>query len=249
MVTPHNLFATIAIVASLGLGTKVFADDAVLIQAPIDKVFVPQGFDDNDKVELILHGEFSSTCYRIGPVDSNIDLANKEITITASAYYYQETECAQVMTPFIKSVELKETLPAGTYTIKVVNRPNAETSKLVITRSARPDPDDYLYAGVQSAGVEDRGNGARNLVLKGQHPFLYQGCVKLDQVKTNLSPSKVIVVQPITKIENDEDQCTGDSEHGFEYHVPLNTPLTRGQYVIHVRTLDGNSVNQLIRIE
>ena len=185
----------------------------------------------------------------MGPVDSTIDAANKKITITAEAYFYPGAVCAHMMVPFIKSVELKGVLAAGTYKIEIAKRPNAETSPLTITKATRPEADDYLYAAVQSAGIEEKQNGQRDLVLRGQHPYLLQGCVKFDQVKTYLSPSKVLVVQPITRIENNSAECIGDVNNRFEYRAPLTTVLTRGEYVMHVRVLDGNSVNQLLDIE
>ena len=63
MLTLKTLLASSAVLGVLGFGARAFADDsAVLVQAPIDKVFVPLGFDDNDKVELIIHGQFPNTC-------------------------------------------------------------------------------------------------------------------------------------------------------------------------------------------
>lgn len=249
MLTRKPMLASLAIIGFVGLRSYAFAESAVLVQAPIDKVFVPQGFDDNDKVELIIHGQFPNSCYKMGPVDSTVDTANKKITITADAYYYTGAVCTQMTVSFIKSVELKGGLAAGKYKIEIAKRPEAETSPLTIAKSTRPEADDYLYAAVQSATVEEKTNGQRELVLKGQHPYLFQGCVKFEQVKTYLSPSKVLVVQPITRIENDSAACTSEVNNRFVFKAPLTTPLAAGEYVLHVRVLDGNSVNQLLDIE
>lgn len=249
MLTRNTLIASFALLGFSGFGSYAFAESAVLVQAPIDKVFVPQGFDDNDKVELIIHGQFPNSCYKMGPVDSTVDAANKKITISAEAYYYPGAVCTQMTVSFIKSVELKGALAAGSYKIEIAKRPEAETSALAIAKSTRPEADDYLYAAVQSAMVEEKTNGERNLILKGQHPYLFQGCVKFEQIKTYVSPSKVLVVQPITRIENDSDACTGEVNNRFEFKTPLKTALTAGEYVLHVRVLDGNSVNQLLEID
>ena len=239
-----NSLVVCATFLSLGLAQAASAAGPTLVQAPIEKVFVPQGFDDNDKVEVIVHGHFTNSCYKMGPVDATVDNAAKKIVITAAAYYYPGAVCAQMMIPFIKSVEFKGILAAGKYTISVANRPTAKTSPLSITRATRPEADDYLYAAVQSVNIDEKSDGTRSLVLKGQHPYLLQGCIKLQEVKTYLSPGGVLVVQPITRIENESEQCRGAVNNRFEYHTPLTTPLAQGEYVIHVRALDGNSVNQ-----
>ena len=41
-------------VAMAGMANVALADNPVLVPAPVDKVFVPAGFDDNDKVEVIV---------------------------------------------------------------------------------------------------------------------------------------------------------------------------------------------------
>lgn len=238
-----------SIFTTFGVAQLGFASSAVIVQAPVERVFVPQGFDDNDKVEVIVHGHFTSSCYKMGPVDATIDAANKKIILNASAYYYPGAVCAQMTVSFIKSVELRGNLPSGNYQVEVANRPTAVTSPLSIVRSTRPEADDYLYAAVQSATIDEKTAGVRDLVLKGQHPYLLQGCVKFEQVKTYLSPSGVLVVQPITRIENDSDQCIGSVNNRFEYRTRLEGTINKGEYVMHVRALDGNSVNQLFNID
>ena len=219
--------------------------NGVLVPAPIDKVFVPTGFDDNDKVEVIIHGKFVSSCYKMGPATATLDAATKKIVITAEAYYYSGATCQQMTVSFIKTVEIRGPVPAGNYKIEIAKSPNV-VANLAVTRATRPEADDYLYAAVQSADVEET-NGGDTLVLKGQHPSLIQGCIKFVEIKTHMSPSNVLVVQPITKIENNSRACTGDSSGRFEYRTPLTT-LNRGEYVIHVRALDGNAINQLLEI-
>ena len=234
-------------IAALGMSGAALAS-SVLVQAPIEKVFVPVGFDDNDKVEVIVHGHFTSSCYKMGPVDSQIDTVNRKVLITAEAYYYPGAACVQMIVPFIKSVELKGSVADGTYQIEVVGRPTADTSPLHISKSTRPDADDFLYAGATSATIEKAADGHQEIVIKGQHPYLLDGCIKFEEVRSYLSPSKVLVVQPITKIVYG-DECRGSVNNRFEYHAPMAQELTTGEYVMHVRVLDGNSINQFVAID
>lgn len=226
-----------------------FADSPKLVQAPVEKVFVPQGFDDNDKVEVVVHGHFTSSCYKMGPVNSTVDKANKKILVHAQAYYYPQAVCTQMVVPFIKSVELNEHLPSGNYKVEVINRPAAKTTALVVAKATRPEADDYLYAAVQSATIEEKTNGEREIILKGQHPFVFQGCVKFSEVKATVGTSGVIVIQPITHIELDESLCAGSVNNRFEFRKSINKAFPSGEYLMHVRVLDGNAINQFVDFE
>jgi hypothetical protein len=235
-------------VAVAGMSNVALADNPVLVQAPVDKVFVPTGFDDNDKVEVIVHGHFNSSCYKMGPVSAAVDETNKKVTLSAQAFYYAGATCIQMISPFIKSVELDRHLTSGNYTIAVAGRPAAETSQLRVSKSTRPDADDFLYAAVNSASVESGIDGARELVLKGQHPYLLDGCVKMEDVKSYVGADKTVVVQPVTKIVYG-DECRGSVNNRFEYRTKFGGDFTQGEYLLHVRVLDGNSVNQFLKID
>ena len=235
-------------VAVAGMSNVALADNPVLVQAPVDKVFVPTGFDDNDKVEVIVHGHFNSSCYKMGPVSATVDETNKKVTLSAQAFYYAGATCIQMISPFIKSVELDRHLTSGNYTIAVAGRPAVETSQLRVSKSTRPDADDFLYAAVNSASVESGIDGARELVLKGQHPYLLDGCVKMEDVKSYVGADKTVVVQPVTKIVYG-DECRGSVNNRFEYRTKFGGDFTQGEYLLHVRVLDGNSVNQFLKID
>jgi hypothetical protein len=232
----------------LGLANVAMAESPVLVVAPVEKVFVPQGFDDNDKVEVIVHGHFNSSCYKMGPVTASVDESTKKVTITAKAFYYAGATCIQMITPFIKSVEMSSRLASGSYTISVAERPNVESSMLRVGKATRPDADDYLYAAVNNVGVETTTDGIRELVLKGQHPYLLDGCVKFDEVKTFVGSDNTVVVQPITKIVYG-DECRGAVNNRFEHRSRLNGEMNRGEFLLHVRALDGNAVNQFLNID
>ena len=247
-----NAFCSSLFAASLavaGAAAEVLAGgNAVLVSAPVEKVFVPQGFDDNDKVEVIVHGHFSSSCYKMGPVTATINRESRQIIVRAEAYFYQGAVCVQMMIPFIKSVELPGQLSTGVYSIEVAQSPDLKPAALSVGRSTSPDPDDYLYAGVNSVELTRGLPGQSEIVLRGEHPYLLQGCVKFTSVRTYMSSTNVLVVQPITEIVSG-DQCPeGASDHHFEERVDVPA-LSTGEYLIHVRALDGNSLNHFVRID
>jgi hypothetical protein len=234
--------------AVVGFANVAFAENPILVTAPIEKVYVPSGFDDNDKIEVIVHGHFNSSCYKMGPVSATVDEASKKVTLSAQAFYYAGNTCIQMMTPFIKAIELNHNLAAGDYKIAVADRPEAQTPMLKVVKSMRPDADDYLYASVNVAAVETSVDGARELVLKGQHPYLLDGCVKIDEVRTHSGADQTVVVQPITKIVYG-DECKGAVNNRFEYRTKFGGDLTSGEYLLHVRVLDGNAVNQFLNLD
>ena len=68
-----------------------------------------------------------------------------------------------------------------------------------------------------------------------------------DRILANRSDG-TLVVQPITKIVYG-DECRGAVNNRFEYRAKFNQVLPAGEYLLHVRVLDGNSVNQFLSID
>ena len=107
----------------------------VEVTAPVEKLFVPEGFDNNDNVEVVLHGEFPSTCYNVGQTKATVDKENKLIKVEATTLYYPDVYCIQSITPWIQSVKLG-VLDTGEYEVVVA--------------------DERLGGGVHGIGVERR---------------------------------------------------------------------------------------------
>ena len=88
---------------------------ATQVAWPIQKMFVPTGFDDNDKVQVTVTGEFPNTCYRVGPYHSKVDDKARVITIIQSAYAFP-TICLDILIPFTQVIDVGF-VPAGDYTV------------------------------------------------------------------------------------------------------------------------------------
>ena len=183
----------------------------------------------------------------MGPVSATVDTDSKKISITAEAYFYAGAICREMIVGFTKAVELPSHVRPGSYDVVMTGNTAAPASKLLIGRSTRLEADDYLYASAHSIDVTTPFVGGAEIVLRGQHPHVFQGCVKFVETKTSISED-VIVVQPITRISNDDNECAGSVNNRFEERVQVPA-LTRGEYVVHVRTLDGNSLNHFFIAE
>jgi hypothetical protein len=217
------------------------------IPSPIQKIFIPNGFDDNDNVEVVLHGEYPNTCYRTGKSGAKIDEETKTITVWATSYRYGSagTFCAQVITPFIQVVKVG-LVNRGNY--RVVYNEDANIARnLTVKPRTSESPDDYLYAPIENASVlvDERNN--QTIQMQGHFPYMLIGCMRLKEVVVQRDPEDVLVVLPITEIVNDEscEQMTGD--HYFEAAVQVTDPLDQ-KGLLHVRTLNGNAINQLVTL-
>jgi hypothetical protein len=245
-------FATIRVAAFLA--STVFAAPAalaqspVLVPAPVEKVFAPLGFDDNDNVELILHGHFPSTCYKVGPATASIDESTGRVVVKAEAYRYLGVGCAALMVPFTQSVKFG-TVAVNTYKVEVVDRPDAVTTDLVVVPARSPDPDDYLYAPVQEvdlvATAGDARRGAYQVALKGRFPMMLQGCMVLREIRETLTPGDVLVVQPIAAIVDGPECDPSVYSYDFSATKTVAGTLSASELLVHVRVLNGESLNRL----
>ncbi len=217
-----------------------------LIQAPVDKVFViTDGFDNNDNVEVVIKGNFKNSCYRADKGSAEVDPATKTIRVSATAYFYPQEICIDMLVPYIQVVKVG-VLDVGTY--KVLPEGNERLARSFHIKEANTaNPDDYLYTPVTSAYVENDLQGNPILHLQGQYPLLYRGCMKTQRVATYLTPDNVLVVQPIAVVLPPED-CGHQTGGSFNIAQPLSKSLT-GETLLHIRTLNGNAYNQLIRGE
>ena len=233
-------------VSGLAFASEPSFPQPALVRAPVDKIYVPHGFDDNDNVELILKGQFPNTCYKTGPVSVDIDKKAQKIKITAQSYRAQQTMCADVMISFIQPVHLG-ILDQGTYSVELAGNPNVAPIKLNIESAKHATQDDYLYAPVDIATVAADDSGDHEVLrIEGNYPYMLVGCMVTKEVRTNYDKDGVLIVQPISEFA-DGDECTSQklSTH-YKIEKDLGKSGPKGEYLIHVRTLNGLSLNYMV---
>ena len=244
-----TFFWLTVIVSLLFFNKNSFADSSqepTLVSAPVERVFVPLGFDTNDNVEVVVHGHFPSTCYKVGPSTAVVDAEAKTVTIQAQAYEYPGLICAQVRVPFVADISLG-LVKEGEYRVQVIGFPNLVIDPLVIGAATTANPDDFLYAPVEQATLEKSTSGNDLLKIQGSYPYMFVGCMNIKEVRVQLTPGQVIVVQPIAEILDDRF-CSPLASKKFSIETALGFPLTFNEYLIHVRTLSGTSVNRFIEL-
>jgi hypothetical protein len=227
--TLSSLLATIPASADPSTPTKV--------PASFSRVYVPEGFDSNDNVQIVGVGVFSNSCYRNAETLVRVDAPNKTIHLGGLTYQYKGY-CLQVMMPFDRVVDLG-ILNAGTYTV-VQETDNRVLGKIDVRAAIKQEPDDSLYAPVSQAFF-DSSKGANSVYLTGEFPL---SCMKIKQVNFNVQ-SDVLVVQPIAEV-NLGLPCNKGS---FPFNVSTNVGAMKpGRYLMHIRSMNGKAVNNLVNV-
>lgn len=225
----------------------------VLTNAPVRNVFVPVGFDDNDTVEVIVHGHFADSCNKMGPTIGLVDTDKSEITVGARALKYTANSCIPMEVPFLQSVKLGQ-LKAGNYTVKLSGgRTLPELPKtMTVSAATTSTADDNLYAPVDAVEfVPVPGQaGVYALTVSGIFPKSEAGCMRLREVKI-LTYDGILIVLPISDFDANSGNCPqSNSPFDRMFKVTKNVTLDlKRDTLIHVRVLNGQSVNKVIEFE
>lgn len=213
------------------------ADAPKQIHWGLQKVFVPVGFDDNDRVQVTVQGTFDSTCLKVGSHNVEAVEEKRQVLVDQKAYLYQGI-CLQIKVPFTQTLDLG-LLPAGDWTIVDANS-GKNLGALKVAASQNGGPDDFLYAPISDAYVQDGASGGKTLCLKGSYS---DRCTKLKEVKVNYA-SDVIVVQPVAEHLGGHRDCAASAVR-FSHCETLPDDLM-GEFLLHVRSMNGQAINKII---
>jgi hypothetical protein len=205
--------------------------------ANFSKIYVPVGFDSNDHVQIVGEGIFENGCYRPAPTVVNIDQANKVINLGPVAYKYGGF-CAQVILPFERTIDIG-VLKIGNWKITQGSDPKV-IAEIPVKPALALAPDDFLYAPVEQAFI--RQSGTRTMIfMTGE---FQNSCMSIEKIDVSTS-NNTIVVQPIAQMG-----ATDCKEGKFAFQKAVRLPaLSEGRYLLHVRSLNGNAVNNLVNIK
>lgn len=243
-----NSITGIVIGSLIGAGLAFAAESAPEpkeVLAPVEKVFLPTGFDNNDNTEIILHGEFPNSCYKVGHSSYSVDKENKVINVSLTAYEYRSNFCIQVLTPYVESIKVG-VLPAGQYKVNVAGSDIKESIR--IGQSIVSSPDSYLYAQVTNASlINIRGlDGAsmQKVEIEGEYPYTFVGCAVMERVEVFHVRDDILEVLPILKLLEGGDECIRHS-NDFLIQADVSSEMF-GEGLLHVRSASGNSFNRVV---
>lgn len=230
-----NYFLILAIACFTAAAQAQVSNEPTLRAAYFERIYVPGGYDSNDHIQIVGEGTFNNSCFRFAESHVAIDEGTKQIHLGAVAYEYGGI-CLQVMLPFQRTMDLG-ILKAGKWSVEQDGKVIAQ---LNVRPATTPEADDYLYAPVSQAFFSQTGKVSK-IVLTGSFT---NSCLEMDHVKVKVEPH-VIVIQPIAKLLNRGDCHAG--EFPFTNSATV-ADIQRGRYLLHVRSLNGNSVNSLVDV-
>jgi hypothetical protein len=231
----------IAVVVFFGLGTVgAFAGDLPdLVTVAPQKVFAPPGFDDNDNAQVVLTGEFPSTCFKVAPATYGVSEADHRIVLNNNAYYYSTSWCLFVMVPYMQVVNLG-LVPNGIYDVMADDGTGKlrKFTTIPIAKSENPQPDDSLYAVVDDLILSA---DKREFILRGK---LTAECMLLKDVKVLARTANIVEVLPVTELTPGQD-CPSKITP-FERRVSMEGVNWKGETLFHVRSMNGQALNKVL---
>lgn len=220
---------------SLALSTLSYAQP-IIVNAPVDHLFVPKGFDNNDNVEVMVTGSFPNTCYSRNKVEVKVKEDIINVTVTALSVH-QKDVCEKIEIPFMENVTIGN-LQAGDYKI-VVNNFLKENLNVEIASSRSVD--NHLYAAINYVDLGFTGGLSGEAFLVGRNQ---ESCLALDEVQYISNGKDTLSILPVMKKVSDD--CTGERKH---LEVPVKfqpRSFASNKILLFVRTMDGKSVSTLV---
>jgi hypothetical protein len=206
-----------------------------VVKVPLSKVYVPGGFDSNDRVRLMVEGYFPSTCYRVA--ETTVSQTEAALSISQTAFKYNGP-CIWMMISYSQPVNVG-ILKSKTYDIKDSDSGRV-MGQLPVKVAVNAGPDDFLYANVKDAYLGFVDGQKRAIVISGVLPG---DCWALKEKRVIQDGPNVVTVLPI--IEKKEKAECHDLEMPFIATVDVpNIPA--GRYMLNVRSLSGESIIKLV---
>lgn len=197
------------------------------------KLYIANGYDDNDHVELTVVGVLPDSCYT--HPDFEIERKDKKLSIRLFAQYSKKRGgCRDVSVPHTEVINFGM-MYAGEYEISLVNKHHTEVRSLSIKPASTELVDEFLYGNV-SGIIENDAN--REIQLIGANPV---SCLVFDKMITDIQNS-IIVLKPQFR---EEGICEMKSTpFKINYNIPYLENQTKG-ILLHVRLMNGRSYNYL----
>lgn len=239
-----------AALSAFGFATTIV--HANIREVSVDQVFVPSyGFDDNDNVVVTLKGKLPNLCYEL--VDTQLQTReNQNIQIRQFAKLRPIADCknggrdlpSYLNWPvtFTKDLSLG-VLGAATYTLLYSNE---QSRRFHVEKAPTEESvDNVLYAPITRAFIPELMYETRNgqVVLSG---VLEQSCYRLQDKDIQVERvGDVVVVLPKLTLDTPLE-CVA-SPRPIQKVVMIGK-LTAGNYLLHVRSLGGQSISSAFQV-
>ena len=233
-----SLAFSLLLASAAAMSTTVRANDPLDGPVPVlisaKHIYTPLGFDSNDNTEIVVSGYLRNLCYKAPTATATVKDNVISVELKALLTSTPNTLCAQMAVPFIEAVSIG-VLKKGDYKISVNGASEgAGVAQISVAQAASANIDDNIYANVSSVEVSGRKG-----VLRGYTP---SDCMVLDTIKFISNKSDTYSVLPIMK--QVRSLCPMKLvPFAYEFEVP--TALTAKSVLLHVRAMNGKSVNTI----
>ena len=215
-----------------------------VVPAPLDHLFIPAGFDNNDNVELVVTGRFPNTCYSRNRVSVRVRNETIDIRVMSLTRSDSPDKCLTLTVPFTEVVSVGN-LQAGAYRITV----NGHTRRglrdtMTVSESRSNNMDDYIYSQVDFINLGFTGGQTGSAWLHAQLP---SPCLEFDRVEYLSNGKDTIAIMPIMKKVT--DFCPMKM---VPYEIPIKfdlDALPSKKVLLFSRSIDGKSVSTIVTRE
>ncbi len=215
---------------------------------PIDEVFIPGGFDDNDVTEVVLKGTLPNSCWKVGSPTTKFDKNTNTYKLSVMSYVLEGQICLPVTSTFVESVKLG-ILQSGVYSVEAKTTANELISKSLNVKPAGTDSgDSHLYAQVESIQLVKDGGDTTGYEIQGRVPPLAGKCLVFENLEPEFDSENVLTYLPILK-EGEASRCTPEeilNGRTFTAKKAFNSIVSDKSFLIHARSLNGQSVNRFV---
>lgn len=226
---------TLAVLSSSAFwGTAAVASTPIETYVPVEHVYSPSGFDSNDNTEVIVEGVLPNLCHKSPITTSKIVGNTIKVTVKAMKYESDSPFCPEIALPFVAAVNVG-LLDKGNYEILVNGKTVYEKKSVIQVAEATSDAvDEFIYANVEHV---EKHEGSRIVDLKGYNP---SECLELDKVEYHDNKKDTYAVLP--KMKQVSTFCPMKMT-SFTFPTEVPATLEREKVLLHVRVMDGKSVN------
>jgi hypothetical protein len=200
------------------------------------KIYIAEGFDDNDLVEVTVIGTLPDSCHR----NPTFEIERKEdnqYSIDLFAHYVPNPEgCRRVSMPYQDTINFGM-MHAGEYSISLVNKRSTERKSLTINPASTNLVDEFLYGNVNGV-LENDAN--RDIKLIGVNPV---NCLIFEKMDSEIQGS-MIILKPHFK---EMGVCKNKPKpFSINYKIPHLPDSPKG-ILLHVRVMNGRSYNYIFQ--
>jgi hypothetical protein len=225
------------IILSLLFSVSAISGTWQRVPALSGKLYIPDGHDDNDLVEIIITGKLPDLCHRSPTFD--VEREGNQFNIYMYAYYVPQEPCRPIEVPYMEKITLGM-LGQGQYKIRLFgeHRP-LDKGELLVKEAVSSLQDEFNYGNVTGIKQVPR---ERKIQLLGTNPV---NCLRFEKLESEVQEG-VIVLRPHFR---EEGECLYEpTPFEINYTLP-ELPDDTQDILIHVRVMDGRSFNVIHRVQ